>query len=287
MPCARFHRHRFHHGHRHHPFWMSGQHGCRGAYFDALLLAKQMQDSNKATFDEKEEAFMIRMDVPGVKPDQITIEEKDGEMEIVAIRMNTNQVADTYQDVMYVDPYKADMDRATAYLTEGVLTIKIPKKVTVDSLELKAVATTPPEPDTSANEFHLTADIPGVKPSDLKLKVTNDYLFVRGERSIGQHVVITRRKFEIPRGVDMASARAYLMDGVFTVLAPKLELKPSALRTIHVNEAPCMEDLHIDDAEDAKKEPAEDEIMVETVVAEETEEKEWEQVDETNAAIQK
>ena len=145
---------------------------------------------------------------------------------------------------------------------------------------LEPVAMHPPAAATeeSTQEFRFTEDVPGVKPSQLYIKASNDTLIVKGKRTMGDNTICMRRLVEIPRGTDMTQAKAYLVDGVLTVVAPKAqELQPTSLRTIYVNDMPLVEALQIqveDNKDDDKKE--EDEIMVETVA----EEKEWEHVDE-------
>lgn len=281
MPFVRCHPHRFHHGFRHHPFMMMHHGGgCRNNNPFEQALAESFP-SKKAVVHETDDAVTIRMDVPGVKAHQITIEEKDGEVELVAIRMDNGHevISETYQDVLFVDPYKVKMEEAEARLDQGVLVVRFPKKVVATDIAIELVAMHP-LPGTSTNEFRVTEDFPGVKPSQLKIKLSsNDTLIVQGERTIGDRTMMMRRMIDIPRGTDMTQAKAYLMDGVLTLVAPKTELGPTALRAIYVNEMPMVEALHIQ-AEDGnerggdKKE--EDEIMVDTV----TEEKEWEHVDE-------
>lgn len=288
MPFVRCHPHRFHHGPRFHPFlMMHPAAGFPAGCGDNNLFAGS-DNNNKATVHESDDAVTIRMDVPGVKAHQITIEEKDGEVEIVAIRMEGPQVvAKTYQDVLFVDPYKFNVEQADARLNEGVLMLRIPKKIAVDSLDIEAVAMHPPsvaQETTTTNEFRITKDLPGVKAGQLKIKVSNDTLMIKGERKFGDQTVVMRGMFDIPRGTEMTQAKAYLVDGVFTLVAPKVELASTPLRTIYVNEMPFMETLHIDaqddQGENAKDNHEEDETMVETV----GEEKEWEHVDDSKPA---
>ena len=305
MPCVRVHPfHRFQH--RHHPFAMRGG-GFPGFMFANALEQHLMSNSDlkhKARVHETEQAFIIRMDVPGVKSHQVGIEEKNGEVEIVAIRMDNSQtnVAHTYQEVLYVDPYKADLENTQAHLDQGVLMIEIPKKVTPEMIQLEPVAEHPPASTSEeSDEFRIEADLPGVKPSQLHLKVSTkeNILYLRANREVGQSsIMVTRRMFAVPRDADMAAARAYLLDGVFTLVAPKYpELKEGALRVIPVNDIPSLDGLSIHEDEkkedeeplvapndDSKQDVAEstkteDEVMVETVPEEK---EEWEHVDDSN-----
>lgn len=278
MPCVR--PYRFHHP-RHHPFYMMGPRGCHEGQGFAEALAG-LHDlpplANKAMMSESDEAFLIRMDMPGVKAHQVTIEEKDGEVEIVAIRMDATgtEVSKTYQEILYVDPIKADLSLAQANLNEGVLTLTVPKKVIAQDIEVKVWSTYPPADAAGANEFRVSEDLPGVKAGRVSVQVSNDRMTVRGERPIGSETMEMRRVFEVPRGADMTQARAFLVDGVFTSVAPKLDIASSPLRTIFVSDVPNVEALRIDDG-DSKDEGGNkndgDQVMVETV-----QEKEWEHV---------
>jgi HSP20 family molecular chaperone IbpA len=266
MVCHRVRSHRFH---PFHPYMMmgAGMHGCRGRFTEAAADSPFME--NKARVTDSGESFEIRMDVPGVKAEKITIEEKDGEIEVVAIRMNGVEVSKTYQEILYVDPLKADLSQAEATLKEGVLAVKVPKKIKPDSIQVEVVVSQPPSP--TEEEFRVSVDLPGVKASDLVIKIRDDALLLRGRRSLGENTFELRRLFETPRSADMTQARAFLVDGVFTLVAPQVESPTTPLRTIPVHtEIPSVASLRIND------EQQEDDIMVETV-----EEKEWEHVDDS------
>lgn len=62
------------------------------------LLAAFMEDAasthpawnheNKTRTTDNDNAHVVRMDIPGVKSERISIDEKNGEIEITAVRMN-------------------------------------------------------------------------------------------------------------------------------------------------------------------------------------------------------
>ena len=87
--------------------------------------------------------------------------------------------------------------------------------------------------------FHIRADLPGVKPEDVKISVHNNTLTVSGERNLeeedeknGYRRVERRygsftRSFSLPETVESNEIDADFKDGVLTVTLPKrAESKP-------------------------------------------------------------
>lgn len=88
-------------------------------------------------------------------------------------------------------------------------------------------------------EFQITADVPGVKPEDIKVEISGDNLIISGkseeekeekdktwyrtERKMGSF----RREFELPKGIDIDNIEAMTKNGTLTV---KLMKKPEAQR---------------------------------------------------------
>eukprot|EP00977_Amphora_coffeiformis_P008726 scaffold1982_cov93-Amphora_coffeaeformis.AAC.48 len=317
MPCAQVHR--FHHGPRHHPFFMmavDGPNRCGGlaAFRMTHHLPNHQQQAllaHKARVSETDEAFTVRMDIPGVQAPLVTIEEKGGELEIVAIRMTTNgEVDKTYQDVFYLDPTKAELAEIKANLIDGVLTITAPKKAKPEPIAIQAVSVQPPmETGEESTGFRVTLDMPGIKPSKLSIKVHDNVLSLRGERPMCDEIMVLRRMVEIPRHVDMTQASAYLMDGVFTLVAPPRETitdtdAATPLRIIPVNDIPNMDDLDIgdditdeemvqdagDSHEDGEKEmdtgSKKNDVQSNHIMVETVEEKDWEHVDDSKPSAQ-
>lgn len=86
-------------------------------------------------------------------------------------------------------------------------------------------------------EFNITADVPGVKPEDVKVEISGDSLIISGkseekkeeqgkawhrmERSSGSFY----REFMLPAGADADKIEASAKDGMLTV---KLQKKPEA-----------------------------------------------------------
>ena len=82
------------------------------------------------------------------------------------------------------------------------------------------------------NQLHVHAELPGLKPEDVKVEVTDDALVIRGERKsehehrLGNAYRSERRYGEfyreipLPEGVNAEQARAQFRDGVLEVAIP-------------------------------------------------------------------
>lgn len=87
------------------------------------------------------------------------------------------------------------------------------------------------------SEFHITADVPGVKPEDVKVQVSGDNLVISGkseeekeEKGKTWHRVERKsgsfyREFELPRGADPDKIEAVIKNGKLSI---KLTKKPEA-----------------------------------------------------------
>ncbi|CAJ1934928.1 unnamed protein product [Cylindrotheca closterium] len=297
MPCSR--RQEQHRAFSCHPAWRQAH--LPGSLFAAILERHQhdgalhpvwRNQSKARTSSDEDDAHVLRMDVPGVKADRISVEEKNGEIEITALRMNgEEEVSKVYQEVFYLNPFRFDIDHAKATLTNGVLTLRIPKnegrvkKVPVETASVPS--------DLPSNIFQHTLDLPGVPTSTLEVNLVEDRVHLVGKRSLGDKRVLVQRGFEVPPSMDTVQARALLQDGVFTFLAPIHEAEEGQLRTIfvhhkdedaaiEVDSSAAMADMKITDEEAITDSNTikEDDMNVETV-DEETESKEtdsWEQV---------
>jgi len=151
----------------------------------------------------------------------------------------------------------------TATLKDGVLTIRVPRRVPkVMTLELEASA--PPvesfdqqslkhksqdqdrdsdmsDNDKDSNEndsgFRVSRDLPGVSLDNLTVKVRDDTLFLFAKRRSLQGcraAAVHRHRWNVPPSIDMVKAKAYLHCGVFTLIAPRKEAVPSVgVRTFY------------------------------------------------------
>lgn len=90
-----------------------------------------------------------------------------------------------------------------------------------------------------ADEFVLSADLPGLSEADVKIEVLDDVLTISGERKfqhedntdgyrrIERAVGSFSRKLSLPRGVDAGAVKASFSNGVLEIHVPKPEeIKP-------------------------------------------------------------
>jgi len=243
---------------------------------------------DKSRWDESDTHYTFQMDVPGVKAHQVTIEEKDGEIEVAAIRTSGEEVTKTYQDVFYIRPSKSDLSGLVATLNEGVLMVTVPKK-NQEPLALAVEAGSAPNEAAEGQEFRFSMDLPGVKLADIKVQVHEEKIHLEASRNVGERNMLLRRTTEVndPANTDMSQARAFLGDGVFTMIASitspaameeDAASKPGAVKTFYVQEfedvaEAALESLTLDDKNQKDKEGS---MVVETV----TEDKDWEDVKE-------
>ena len=95
-------------------------------------------------------------------------------------------------------------------------------------------------------KYHISVDLPGVKPSDMKVEVENEnkVLHIYGGRKVtkGDTVSETRfdKRFTIGDNVDVDKMTANLHDGVLELEAPKLEQERPKTRLIEVGEGSSM-----------------------------------------------
>ena len=165
---------------------------------------------------EEEESWILSVDMPGVKSDDVTIEEKAGNLKVEADRKNGVR----YEQLFSLDPKKADLSKLSAELADGVLTLTVPKKAPVPPVSIPLSSEEPPEIDDK--HFCCTMDLPGVTLASLKLDFKDDKLFLHAERKRMGAVGKIERVVQIQSGANMAQGKAYLSDGVLTVVAPRV-----------------------------------------------------------------
>jgi HSP20 family molecular chaperone IbpA len=263
MPCfQRRHQHRFV---QFHPYMMMDPHNAAAMFFDhtdeaeeelaPFLKGKARISESSGEEGEDNHYYVIQMAVPGVRAHHITIEENKGELEIVAIRLGGNgneEVVKTYQDVLFLHPSKADLPKLVATIKDGILTVRVPKKLNEVVIIEAQSAPAPPSPQknqkTSQDEndaameqeeveqedFRVSWDLPGVSVRDLAVEIHNnrdeDQVQITAERQRPRGTTCHfRRTTTVPPSIDMTQAHAYLQDGVFTLVAPQHQEEDQAV----------------------------------------------------------
>lgn len=176
---------------------------------------KPMVVRSNVNVTEKEDGWNICMDMPGVKPENVTIEEKEGKIKVEAERKNGVHYAHRHA----LDPKKADLSKLEAELTHGVLTLTVPKKDAPAPVCIPVSSEEAPEIDDA--HYYYTMDLPGVAAASLKLEFKDEKLLLHAERKRLGAASKIERVLLVQPSVDMSQGKAYLSDGVFTIIAPR------------------------------------------------------------------
>jgi HSP20 family molecular chaperone IbpA len=179
---------------------------------------------------EGHDAWTLIMDLPGVKSNDVEIEEEDGTLKVAAERTSGGEVTAKYQQQFALDPLTTDADQLKADLSDGVLTMRVPKKTAPESVTIETFALDVPEVSDDTKVVQFTIDLPGVMPQDVKVEYHSGTLYLEAERKKGRFTSKVRRMFTVDRLTDLTYAKAYLTDGVFTLVAPRKE--PAQARKI-------------------------------------------------------
>jgi len=192
-----------------------------------------------ANVTKTEQGFMLTMDLPGIKPEDVTVSLNHSDVKVVATRKQNAKVVKQYQREFTIDKKAINSGEITSALEDGVLTITFPKKPAAEPIELELLTMDPPASDND-DTFRFDLELPGVKKADLKVSLKDDTLSIHAHRKVGSSSSVLKRRFTVPDEIEIEKVSAYLMDGILTVLAPKKEpatAEPTG-RLIPINEAP-------------------------------------------------
>jgi HSP20 family molecular chaperone IbpA len=213
------------------------------------------------------ENYAFSVDLPGVKANDIHIQQQDDTLELSAERKFGDKVLSKFSQKFEIDK-AIDLSNIDARLIDGVLTVTFPKKEApaepnAESLDVTIAAAAPPAQGANEENVFWSMDVPGVKHSDLTLKYQKESIIIQGERKSrdGSVSKIHRVLSLNDKLVDPSILEAFLMDGVLTIKARRRAVPPP--KTIPVSTA-AKEDKSpkkIKDAEEKKDE----EIVVEDV----------------------
>ena len=118
---------------RRHPFAAAYSPNGRSLerYLDETLLATRQ---NAGNFEQDEKSFTLTFDVPGIAKDQLAIG-----IEGAVVRINSKEGAPRQYKAAYELPQDIDPAGSEAKLDNGVLTLKLAKKVVVSPVTELAV----------------------------------------------------------------------------------------------------------------------------------------------------
>lgn len=168
--------------------------------------------------------IMYQLDLPGIKATDAKVEIRNGVLSVQAERKDGNNYS-KYAQHFLVKESDVDSEKVNANLSDGVLTITIPKKEESKPLAISIVAQYPPEKEENDNkDIRFTVDLPGVKASDATLELKDDTISLHATRKVFDKVSTFDRYFSIDRNkVDPTAFNAYLLDGVLTITGIKKE----------------------------------------------------------------
>jgi HSP20 family molecular chaperone IbpA len=185
--------------------------------------------------------YTFSVDLPGVKANDIHIQQNDDALELSAERKSGDKVVSKFSQKFLIDKTD-DLSNIDARLIDGVLTVTIPKKEApaepkVEPLVVSIAAAEPPAQGASEDNIFWSMDVPGLKLSGLSLKYHQGSITIHGERkSRDGSVSEIHRVFSLNHKlVDTSVLEAFLMDGVLTIKARRRAVPPP--KTIPVSTA--------------------------------------------------
>jgi HSP20 family protein len=178
--------------------------------------------------NESEDSYVISMDLPGVKLQNVGVQVEDAEdAGILRVKPSASPGMQSrpscIADLLSMTS-QYDSSTLSARLTNGVLTIVLPKKEAPQPMVIPVFAGDLDEETQDNRDLRFNLDIPGVKSSDLNVKFHKGTLSLRGRRKKGMCTSGVFRSFTVDQKVvDTDKFKAYLVDGVLTVTAPRKE----------------------------------------------------------------
>jgi HSP20 family molecular chaperone IbpA len=210
-----------------------------------------------AKASEDKDTFTLSFDVPGVKLEDVSIEEHDGVLTISAARKSGTSVITQLEKKYKIHERMVDAANIKAELEDGVLTIVIPKNkdaktgptsITITSgypVETESGNDSASDEKNKVKEFRFSTDLPGVRLDDVEITLSDDddfgtdttQLIIHAKRQHQGAVVtnIYRKCFVSTASFDMTKIQAYLADGVLTVIAPpRAQVASTGIRKIPI-----------------------------------------------------
>jgi HSP20 family molecular chaperone IbpA len=180
---------------------------------------------------EEDGHIVLSTDLPGIKHADLRVDFHDGTLHIEGSRKKGTK-KQSFSRRLAMDEDAIDIEKMTATLEDGILTVKAPKakpantnnkedeKETGGRKLVVSKASPPQEPA----EMNMEIDMPGVKLADLEIVLANNGLLsVVGERKRSgksEPTKVTEAYMLNTRKVDVSKMEAYLDDGVLTIRAP-------------------------------------------------------------------
>lgn len=230
----------------------------------ATKVAKEEEEPNvmfnnrQAQVIENGNALIMSLDLPGVKRQDLNIDVEKGVLSIVAERKSSTGNTRKMAQQFFINDQKVDAGKFEAYLTDGVLTITLPKKEETKPVAIPVVKQAPPVMEGN-NCMQFTCDLPGVKVNDIKLEFHEQSITLHAMRQRGQGTSSIDKEYVVDSSnVDTESLKAYLADGVLTITVARKEV-PKQVVSVSTGTPPVDASKTSDEAKD------DDGVLVETV----------------------
>lgn len=183
--------------------------------------------------DEKDDVF-VSMEVPSSVPvDDLTVQVDDGILRVSGDVSNDEEDAHTVEQAFQLDEQSLDINKVTANLSDGVLTITAPKKDKEDVTLVEALPIeTKKPPQMPPTAFQVIVDVPGVHLEDIFLSYGNGKLRIAANRHFGRSRSFKRTLLIDTQKFDPDFLQTYLYEGRLVVMVPPKE--ESVLRTIKI-----------------------------------------------------
>jgi HSP20 family molecular chaperone IbpA len=211
------------------------------------------------------DAFTFSLDLPGIKSSDAKVELQDGVLRIEAERKFREKCSSKQIQHFLMKEQHIDRDKIRASLSDGVLTITVPKKPTAAPIAIPAMAEYPPEKSEDAKELRMALDLPGVRASDVKLELYDGSITLHAERK-DRASTIDKIIYVDEMRVDPNAFKAFVVDGVLTITGyRKGAPEPKQIKVADAEPEP--KHITVSDSHEAatRDKLDEDEIFVETV----------------------
>jgi len=186
-----------------------------------------------ASLDETDEAFVLTIQAPGVKSEDLRISYED---DILIVDADTEAEHGRLSFKRQAKCPNADPTTAEAKHENGVLTVTLKKLPPREAVYIKVGDAQIPDgaqDDENDAPYTLTVAAPGVKPSDILIEASRTTLSIHGETSRGQSSFSIHRTYKLPTNVNVSAAIATHVDGLLSVRLPTRPAEAATTITIH------------------------------------------------------
>lgn len=168
---------------------------------------------------QMDDYILLAIDFPGVKAENINVTVSNYKLRIDAIKMHEGKATAKFHRTFSLDPETIEYGKLEAYLSDGVLMLKIPKKPSPQTISITPTLGDVLEDKEGVSYRRL--EVPGVKAADLKISVTGVQLLIEAKREIGNFASVIKNSFKVDgEKLDLPKTEAFLSEGILTLATP-------------------------------------------------------------------